>query len=108
MKDAFKGAGWPRARAVKRWRALVHQACSIMAPPTRASKETEGQSRNMESMPQEQSLDTSLHPIVMHIFFGRKTCLFGENESTALMDNAGEGTPGASLWEGRFEQKKPF
>lgn len=37
-----------------------------------------------------------------------KLVYLGENESTALMDNAGEGTPGTGLWEGKSEQKKPF
>lgn len=43
--------------------------------------------------------ETALRPIRMQISFGRKTCLFGgkKNESTALMDNAGEGTPGTGL-----------
>lgn len=54
------------------------------------------------------SQHASLYPIMLSIFFGRKTCLFGENEPTALMDNAGEGTPGTGLWERKYEQKKPF
>lgn len=54
------------------------------------------------------SQDASLYPVVLPIFFGRKACLFGENKPTALMDNAGEGTPGTGLWERKFEQKKPF
>lgn len=53
-------------------------------------------------------LEHILAPNQAVYFFGRKTCLFGEDESTTLMDNAGEGTPGAGLWEGKFEQKKPF
>lgn len=37
-----------------------------------------------------------------------KLVYLGKNESTELMDTAGEGTPGMSLWEGKPEQKKPF
>lgn len=54
------------------------------------------------------SQDSSPHPVVLPIFFGRNACLFGENKPTVLMDNAGEGTPGTGLCERKLEQKKPF
>lgn len=66
---------------------------------------TQGNERNDSK----EGPETALRPIRIQISFGRKTCLFGgKNESTALMDNAGEGTPGTGLWEGKSEQKEPF
>lgn len=34
-----------------------------------------------------------------------KLVYLGENESTALMDNAGEGTSGIGLWEGKSNKR---
>ena len=76
--------------------------------PTRAQREDGGQPRKWGTRLERRSQDASQHPIVLPIFFGRKTCLFGENEPKALMDNAGEGTLGTCLWERKFEQKQPF
>lgn len=40
---------------------------------------------------------------MLFIFFGRKVCLFGENEFIVLMDNVGEGIYGIDFWERKFE-----
>lgn len=108
-EGCFQG-GWTATGRINTARgAFRNEGCSNTTAANRSPVTRLGANpEKRRTLLKGRSQDTSLHPIMLPIFFGRKACLFGENEPTALMDNAGEGTHGTDLWERKFEQKKPF
>lgn len=60
--------------------------CTTLLPITERAPQGDGcQPRETESNASKDSPKKALHPLTIHIFFGRKTCLFGErDESTRI------------------------
>lgn len=100
IKDAFKRVGQP-------WAGLQHNRPSEMRAATTSPLSTRAQwgdwgPRTAKNTPQTWVPKRILAYDRADSIFWQERLLFGENEPTALMDNAGEGTHGTGLWERKF------
>lgn len=109
-KDAFHRAGWPHTGLIKRPGAFGDQRCSHTVPDDQGPVRRQGSTQKNEGHASAAGPQTHPRSSIQsrsHFLWQQSLFIWG-NESTALMKNAGEGTPGTGPWEGKFEQKKPF